>query len=470
MRKLFTPYFNRCRAGRRAGAALGLVLATHLALLPLAPVAHAREGGRRESSPPAFAERSLSQVAANAAFRRVGAKHTLRGDSGIKLTTRLGRWRAGGADVRGARVAIESAWGETLEVDLFIGDGGLLAEFNDRIQLLTLFDQEQRPLSLQATIDGETTISELGDHARLFQAGAPLPPDLDIAAYEALAVALHEELSPAFLKALESFDRPVAEVACGWELVNCIASIAAWVIDLALLPPACLVGGVPTFGVSCALAVIGHQLANAAIVSNCTRYRTCRAQENIPPEQPDESTPIIIDMDGRGFRLTGLDDPVVFDLTADGRPDRVSWTARGGDEAFLVLDRNRNGRIDHGGEMFGSRTPLVDGTLADDGFLALTEYDLRTMGGNENGDIDAGDVIWGRLMLWTDRDRDGVSTRRELASLDQAGVVSLSLQYKVSNRRDRHGNQFVLNSKAMVRERGRVQPRAMTDVYLRIEQ
>ncbi len=288
-------------------------------------------------------------------------------------------------------------------------------------------------------------------------------------AHHALAVALAGELSPAFLAGLRDIDRPAAEVGCWLELFACGGAVAAWIIDVASMPAACVVGGLPTFGISCALAVVGHELASAAVALACGQYADCRSDTNTPIEEVDESTPILLDMDGRGFHLTGLDDPVVFDLTADGVPDRVSWTARGGDEAFLVLDRNGNGRIDDGSELFGSRTPLADGARAQHGFLALTEYDLRGFGGNENGRVDAGDAIFERLMLWTDRDRDGVSERRELASLRQAGVVSLSLDYRVDARRDRHGNKFVLNSKAIVEVRGHRQPRAMSDVYLRID-
>ena len=465
-----TTPLSRARKNKRAPWVLAL--AAQLIMLPVVPASIRGEAPHK--SPTQVAPRAADDAPSPsdpsaARFRRIGTKHLIRGKSGFKMTTSLGRWRAAGLEARGAKVEMHSPWGEKLRIDLVINDFGMLATFNDKIQAFTLFDTDHNPYELQVTVDGLTTTSHLGDSARRFASGGPLP-DLDSRAHQTLAMALQNELSPAFFSELAQLDPPVAEVGCLPELALCIGSIVAWAIDVALLPGACLVLGVPTFGVSCALAVIGHQLASANVAYSCKQYADCREHDNVPPEEPDESTPIILDMDGRGLELTGLDEPVVFDLTADGIPDRVSWTRRDGDEAFLVFDRNRNGRIDDGSELFGSRSPLVDGALAEHGFVALTEYDLRPFGGNENGRIDAGDKMFARLMLWNDRDRNGVSDRKELRTLRQAGVVSLSLDYKVDGRQDRHGNKFVVNGEAMVRVRGYQQTRTMSDVYLRIQQ
>src|SRR5436190_12147755 len=70
-----------------------------------------------------------------------------------------------------------------------------------------------------------------------------------------------------------------------------------------------------------------------------------------------QPSPIVMDLDGNGFHLTSAAAGVQFDLQASGRRDQVSWTEPGSHDAFLVLDRNGNGLIDDGSELFGDHTP-----------------------------------------------------------------------------------------------------------------
>ena len=162
-----------------------------------------------------------------------------------------------------------------------------------------------------------------------------------------------------------------------------------------------------------------------------------REEDDTRPDIRDAMSirsPIIIDMNGDGVKTTAQGKHTYFDHDGNGFAENTGWVDS--NDALLVLDRNQNGLIDDGKELFGSNTLLSSGKRAQNGFEALAEFDE-----NRDGVIDAADSVWSRLQLWQDKNQNGLVDEGELLSLSNTQITAIGLNYLKGDKKDENGHE-----------------------------
>lgn len=139
---------------------------------------------------------------------------------------------------------------------------------------------------------------------------------------------------------------------------------------------------------------------------------------------------LILDLEGDGLLLSDAHYPVLFDADGDGLPELCSWTAQAQSEAFLWLDLDHNGRVDHGGELIGGATSLPPGLPHAHAFEVLSALDDPSLGGNGDGRLSHRDRLWSELRLWIDADHDGRSNPAEVTELEHWGIRRIGFAYE----------------------------------------
>jgi hypothetical protein len=145
---------------------------------------------------------------------------------------------------------------------------------------------------------------------------------------------------------------------------------------------------------------------------------TNQANQFIAP--PVRRDPLAFDLDGDGIEITNTNNGVMFDHNNNNVKTNTAWLS--GNDAWLTLDKNKNGVIDNGAELFGDNTIKQDGTTAKDGIDALKDLD-----NNQDGIINNQDIQFANLKLWQDTNQDGISQQTELKTLSELGIKSIDL-------------------------------------------
>lgn len=164
-------------------------------------------------------------------------------------------------------------------------------------------------------------------------------------------------------------------------------------------------------------------------------------------------TPIVIDLGGDGIKTVARADfQGSFDLLGNGEGIKSGWIS--GEDGFLAIDSNQNGRIDNISELFG-------GVEKGSGFAKLASFDS-----NGDGVVDAHDERFAELRIWRDANGNGVTDAGELLGMDAAGVASLTVHFNELPFLDANNNLHLERSSATLADGKAVD---MTDVYFNVD-
>jgi hypothetical protein len=167
------------------------------------------------------------------------------------------------------------------------------------------------------------------------------------------------------------------------------------------------------------------------------------------------TTPLVLAFDDAPVAMTPTCGS--FALAGAGSSIASDWPTA--ETPWLALDRNENGRIDDGSELFGEAVRLASGAFARNGFEALAELDS-----DRDGRLTQADAAWSSLRAWSDRDGNRASQPSELRTLHDLGIDALELSGVSAPRCDARGNCEIERSRfESVRGRG-----WLVDLYLAV--
>lgn len=168
------------------------------------------------------------------------------------------------------------------------------------------------------------------------------------------------------------------------------------------------------------------QVTAAQVSGRQIEVRLQSVQIDLQRDELQYADPLVLDVDGDGLAMRSTADGVRFDLLGDGQEVTTAFVS--GDDALLFLDENRNGALDHGGELVGNRIAGLNG------FQELQQLD-------SNGDerLNAADDAWQSLRLAQDLNGDGRFGPGEVALLEELGISELATRWTADERSDGEG-------------------------------
>lgn len=163
------------------------------------------------------------------------------------------------------------------------------------------------------------------------------------------------------------------------------------------------------------------------------------ANTSIDWGSPQLVDPLVINLDNNVTSVS--DQTFLFDMDADGKLDKISKLGAG--SGYLALDKNGDGKINDGSELFG--------TKSGDGFADLAKYDT-----DGNGWIDEKDDVFSKLRIWS-KDENG---KDKLVGLGKAGVGAIylgsaSTDFSLKSAKNNATNAVIRSTGIFLYENGR---------------
>ncbi len=264
-------------------------LPLYIVLLPIVGMrAEAQEPGQpgdsgqpldaRPFDPPRPVDPQPPGAGGQIVFTPIAEPLTVRSLNGFSTDATVGFFSHAEHSHDGGVITVDSPWGERLKTRYWLTPHGVSFEYDDDLVVRYRFDQDGTLEEIEAESPYGEALMAVGNRAQLAAHGQRDFSSFDLSAYEVIEEAIRTKHSNAFLVGMREAQGAL-EASCATGIVLCAACIVAWSNTIPAVAAACVVGGVPTWGTACFLAILAHEAAGYGCAATCVNMvHECRGR------------------------------------------------------------------------------------------------------------------------------------------------------------------------------------------------